>query len=98
MVIDRGEASVCVQHPGFEPDLIVTTSTPALAEVFQGFDTWAHAVASGDIRARQAALVRALPRWFLWSPFVEPILARTRRRPRRRPGAPDPRSAPAQHE
>jgi DNA-binding HxlR family transcriptional regulator len=70
MVLERGEASVCVQHPGFDPDVIVTTSTPALAEVFQGFDRWDRAVADGRIDvAGPPRLVRDLPRWFLWSPF-----------------------------
>jgi hypothetical protein len=72
MVLDRGEASVCIQHPGFEPDLVVTTTTPALAEVFSGFDTWSNAVDTGAIHiGGLPALVRAFPRWFLWSPFVD---------------------------
>jgi hypothetical protein len=70
IVVDRGEASVCMQHPGFEPDVVVTTTTPALAEVFQGYDTWADAVDRGAIRVEgPPRLVRSLPRWFLWSPF-----------------------------
>jgi DNA-binding HxlR family transcriptional regulator len=72
MVLDRGEASVCVQHPGFDSDLIVTTSTPALAEVFNGYTRWTDAVAGGSIKVDgPPALVKALPRWFLWSPFAE---------------------------
>lgn len=77
MVLDRGEASVCVQHPGFDPDLLVTTTTPALAEVFQGYDTWGRAVSTGAIRVDgPPGLVRSLPRWFLWSPFAD--VTRTR--------------------
>ena len=72
MVLDRGEASVCVQHPGFDTDVLVTTTTPAMAEVFQGFDTWAGAVSTDAIRIDgPPRLVRAFPRWFLWSPFAE---------------------------
>ena len=79
MVFERGEPSVCVQHPGFEPDLLVTTSTPALAEVFQGFDTWNRAVATGAITLEgPPRLIRAFPRWFEWSPFAPDTLARTR--------------------
>lgn len=71
MVLERGEASVCVQHPGFDTDLLVTTTTPALAEVFQGYDTWAHAVAEDAIRVEgQPRLVKAMPKWFAWSPFA----------------------------
>lgn len=78
MVLERGEASVCTQHPGFEPDVIVTTTTAALAEVFQGFTTWPRAVATGDLTvAGPPRLVRAIPSWFLWSPFHADTRART---------------------
>ncbi|MDP1794429.1 MAG: helix-turn-helix domain-containing protein [Acidimicrobiales bacterium] len=72
MVLDRGEASVCVQHPGFDSDVVVTTSTPALSEVFNGFARWHDAVANGAIKIDgPPSLVKALPKWFLWSPFSE---------------------------
>jgi hypothetical protein len=55
----------------------VTTTTPALAEVFQGYDSWSHAVAADRIRVDgPPTLVRSFPRWFLWSPFAD--AARTR--------------------
>ncbi|MDQ3148223.1 MAG: helix-turn-helix transcriptional regulator [Actinomycetota bacterium] len=80
MVLDRGEASVCVQHPGFEPDVLVTTTTPALAEVFQGYATWSGAVSSEAIRIDgPPGLVRSFPRWFLWSPFVDATRTRVAR-------------------
>jgi DNA-binding HxlR family transcriptional regulator len=80
LVLDRGEASVCVQHPGFDADLVVTTTTPALAEVFQGYDTWARAVSTGAVRVDgPPALVKALPRWFQWSPFADATRARAAR-------------------
>jgi len=72
IVVDRGEPSVCVQHPGSDPDVVVTTTTPALAEVFSGRVAWAEAVAAGTVRVDGAPrLVKALPRWFLWSPFAD---------------------------
>jgi DNA-binding HxlR family transcriptional regulator len=72
IVLDRGEASVCVQHPGFDSDLLVTTTTADLAEVFAGLDTWANKVANESIRIDgPVPLVKALPRWFLWSPFAD---------------------------
>lgn len=77
MVFDRGAPSVCVQHPGFDADVLVTTTTPALAEVFQGFATFPAAIARGDITIDgPPRLVRALPRWFLGSPFAPDTLAR----------------------
>ena len=72
MVLDRGEASVCLQHPGFDPDLVVTTTTPVMAEVFSGFDTWHRAAGTGAIEIEGPPnLVRRLPKWFTWSPFAD---------------------------
>jgi DNA-binding HxlR family transcriptional regulator len=71
LLLDRGDASMCVQHPGFEPDVVVTAPTPVLAGVFAGYDTWAGALASGALTADgPPRLTKALPRWFLGSPFV----------------------------
>jgi DNA-binding HxlR family transcriptional regulator len=71
MVLDRGEASVCLQHPGFDSDAVVTSTTRALADVFSGVDSWPHAVDAGAIAVQgPPRVLRALPRWFLWSPFA----------------------------
>lgn len=79
MVLERGEASVCVQHPGFESDVIVTMPTAALAEVFGGVVEWKRAVADERITvAGPSHLVKALPRWFLWSPFSDATRERSR--------------------
>jgi DNA-binding HxlR family transcriptional regulator len=80
LVLDRGEASVCIQHPGFDPDLCVRSTTGALAEVFQGYETWGGAVANEAIRVSgPPGLVRSFPRWFLWSPFADVTRARIAR-------------------
>jgi DNA-binding HxlR family transcriptional regulator len=80
MVLERGEASVCLQHPGFDPDLIVTASTPALAEVFQGYEDWSRAVSADAVRVQgPPRLTKSMPRWFQWSPFSDDTRARMRR-------------------
>ena len=38
LVFDRGEPSVCMNHPGFEPDLVVTTDSLSMMRVFSGVD------------------------------------------------------------
>ena len=77
LVLDRGEPSVCMQHPGVESDVVVRLATPTLAQVFGGAERWKDATASGAIEVDgPPALARALPRWFLWSPFAD--MARTR--------------------
>lgn len=80
IVVDRGEPSVCIHHPGFDPDLVVTAVTPALSDVFYGLDSWPNALASGAVRVDgPPRFVKGFPRWFLWSPFRD----ETRRRAER---------------
>lgn len=80
MVFDRSLASICVQHPGFDTDVLVTCSTPSLADVFSGRESWARAVDSGAIRVDgPPRLVKALPRWFVWSPFAPDVRMAMRR-------------------
>jgi hypothetical protein len=77
IVLDRGEASVCNQHPGYDSDVVVTCATPALSGVFSGVESWGHAIAAGSIRVDgPPQLARALPRWFLGSPFTPSVAAR----------------------
>lgn len=77
LVFDRGDVSVCMQHPGFDPDVVVTTRTPDLAEVFAGMASWKGAVSRGRITVDgPPRLARALPRWFTWSPFADDTRAR----------------------
>jgi DNA-binding HxlR family transcriptional regulator len=80
MVIDRGEPSVCVQHPGFDPDVVVTTPTVTLTRIFSGYESWGDALASGAITLDgPPRLAKALPRWFVGSPFVPDLQRRLRR-------------------
>ncbi len=82
LIFDRGEPSVCTNHPGFEPDLVVTTDSVSLMRVFAGLDELASARARGTVRIDgPRALVAAFPTWFTWSPFrpaVQDHVARSR--------------------
>jgi DNA-binding HxlR family transcriptional regulator len=85
LVIDRGDTSLCLHHPGFETDVLITCTTTALAHVFSGRGTWDDAVRTEAIRVvGPRATVRALPRWFLWSPWADDMrsLATTHAGPR----------------
>lgn len=80
VVLDRGEPSVCMQHPGHDPDVVVTMATPVLARVFSGADAWASAVRRGELQVDgPPSLVRALPAWFVWSPWADQTRARAMR-------------------
>jgi DNA-binding HxlR family transcriptional regulator len=77
LVLDRGKPSVCMNHPGFDPDLVVTTDSLSFMRVFSGLDDLAGALESGSVRIDgPPRLVRAFPRWFLWSPFLPAVRAR----------------------
>ena len=74
VVIERGGASVCQAHPGFDSDAVVTGTTPMLARVFIGTRSWADAVRSGDITIEgPLPLQRNVPRWFQSSPFAPDV-------------------------
>jgi len=76
IVLEQGEASVCLQHPGYDVDVVVTCATTTLARVFSGVDTWNDSVRSETIRVTGPRhLVSALPRWFLWSPWAADMRA-----------------------
>jgi len=80
LVLERGEVSVCHQYPGFETDVMLRGTTAAFSDVFNGFSTWPDAVRSGAIEvAGPPALVRAIPKWFLWSPFASAVQQRLAR-------------------
>lgn len=80
LIFDRGEPSVCTNHPGFEPDLVVTTDSVSMMRVFSGVDELATARANGTVRIDgPRALVAQFPAWFLWSPFRPAVRARLAR-------------------
>lgn len=74
LVLDRGEPSVCVKHPGFDSDIIVTTDAASFMRVFSGIDTLADARRRGTVAIDgPPALTRAFGSWFLWSPFAPAV-------------------------
>jgi len=74
LVLDRGEPSVCVKHPGFDVDLVVATDPLSMMRVFSGITTLVEAIANDKIRILgPPALAKAFGRWFLWSPFLPAV-------------------------
>ena len=80
LVLERGEVSVCHQSPGFETDVQLRATTATFSGVFNGLRSYADAVRSGDLEVvGPSRLVRALPTWFLWSPFAPAVRQRLAR-------------------
>jgi putative sterol carrier protein len=81
LVLDRRDVSVCLKPPGFPSDLVVRAELSLFYRVWLGYLDWSAAVRSGGLSVEgPAALVRALPGLFLWSPmakFVRDKRART---------------------
>ncbi len=74
LVLDRGDPSVCTKHPGFDSDVIVTTTAVALMRVFSGIEALVDARAAGSITVDgPPPLTRAFGDWFLWSPFAPTV-------------------------
>jgi DNA-binding HxlR family transcriptional regulator len=65
LLIERGHAAICEQHPGGDEDLVVVVSDPvAFARWDLGELEWGDAVRGGAIQVRGSrALARALPSW-----------------------------------
>src|SRR5262249_14136288 len=62
------EVSVCLKHPGFDPDLILRVDTFFLYRVFLGYVDYEVAVRQGEIVVEGSRdIARALPRWIMWS-------------------------------
>jgi DNA-binding HxlR family transcriptional regulator len=65
------EVEVCLQPPGFDEDLTVTTSVRVLAEVWRGIRPIASEIRAGRIAlVGPTALRRAFPRWLLLSVYA----------------------------
>lgn len=75
-VMEPTEVSICLQHPGFEIDVLVTADIAALYGVWLGRMTLAEALHEGLIELDGTTpLVRAFPGWFTLSPFASVLRA-----------------------
>ena len=71
LVIERGEAEVCVRYPGGDEDLVIEAESEAFVRWHMGQLPWARAVASRRIRPTgPRELVRAFLSWAPLSRFA----------------------------
>jgi DNA-binding HxlR family transcriptional regulator len=71
MVLEPSEASVCLQHPGFDVDLGVVADTATLYRVYLGRAELGGAIRAGRLALRgPPALQRGFAHWFTWSAFA----------------------------
>jgi len=68
LLLEPGGVSVCLRHPGFEIDVLVTAELAAFYQVWMGRITFAEAVRQRHVELDAVpSLIRAFPRWFAWS-------------------------------
>lgn len=66
LLLRTGEASLCPEHPGFQEDVLVTASPPALYRLVVGQQSLEGATEEGTVRVEgPPSLIRSLPKWFL---------------------------------
>ncbi|HEU5347044.1 MAG TPA: helix-turn-helix domain-containing protein [Ktedonobacterales bacterium] len=79
LVMEPAEVSVCLQHPGFAIDLLVTADIAACYRVLFSRLTLAEALRAGLIEVDgPTPLVRSFPTWWTW--FPTPSAERTPQR------------------
>jgi DNA-binding HxlR family transcriptional regulator len=89
LVLERNDVSVCLKHPGFDFDVLLTADLAALYQVWGRRATFAGALRCGQVTLDGSpTLARAFPGWLGWGPVAESdgadVTARTWA-PRRRP-------------
>jgi len=76
LVIEPADVSVCLKHPGFDVDVIVTAEIMTFYQVWLGRLSLPDAVRKSLVRLDGApADIRAFPGWFTWSPMAPAVRA-----------------------
>ena len=74
LVLERSDVSVCVQHPKFEIDLVVTADLAEFYRVWLGRTPLAEATRRGWVRVEGAPALRlGFTRWLAWSPMAPAV-------------------------
>lgn len=77
LVLRRDEASLCLEHPGFDVGVWVVADVVTFYRVWLGRISLADAIRAGTVKLDGTpALVRAFPTWFTWSPMAGLVRAR----------------------
>jgi DNA-binding HxlR family transcriptional regulator len=76
LVVERDDVSVCLQHPGFDVDLLLTADLATLYRVWGRRETFAGALRCGLVALDgPPTLARAFPGWLAWDIVTEDVPA-----------------------
>ncbi len=74
LVLQRREASVCHEHPGFDVDIVVSADIDAFYRVWLGRMPFEHAIRTHLVRLTgMPSIVRSFRTWFAWSPMADVV-------------------------
>ena len=68
LVLERADVSVCLQHPKFDIDLVMTADITAFYRVWLGRITLGEAM-------RESLVPSKARHWFAWSPLADAVCA-----------------------
>jgi hypothetical protein len=76
LVLQPTDVSICLTHPGYEVDVLVTAKLAILYKVWLGRMSFAEAVREQQVDLNTTpSLERNFPRWFAWSPVADVVRA-----------------------
>jgi len=76
LVIEPTDISVCLKHPGFDVDVIVSSDILSFYRVWLGRVTLSEALRKRQVRLDGTpADIRGFPGWFTWSPMADTVRA-----------------------
>jgi DNA-binding HxlR family transcriptional regulator len=76
LMIEPADISVCIKHPGFDVDVIVSAEILAFYRVWLGRMTLSEALRKGQVQLNGTpADIRGFPGWFTWSPMADTVRA-----------------------
>jgi DNA-binding HxlR family transcriptional regulator len=76
LLIEPADISVCLKHPGFDVDVIVSAEILAFYRVWLGRVPLSEALRKGQIQlSGTPADIRGFPHWFTWSPMADTVRA-----------------------
>lgn len=82
LVLTENDVSVCLQHPGYEVDVVVHADLAAFFQVWLGRLSYADALRTRQVNIDALpALARDFPNWFAWSAAAATVRAEKDRLP-----------------
>jgi DNA-binding HxlR family transcriptional regulator len=76
LLIEPTDIPVCIKHPGFEVDVIVSAEILAFYRVWLGRVSLSEALRKGQVQLNGTpADIRSFPCWFTWSPMADTVRA-----------------------